>query len=532
MFTAPDPGLLRLRTSARAVLGIGLAVTACALEGMPLNASITGGLAALLALFTVTDPTVRRQAVTTAALPAVGLPALALAAALHEHHLARDAAFLAVILAGAWARRWGSRGHALGVFAFMMFFVAQFLRTVPADLPRVAAAVLTALLVSALVRFGLWCLERRHPAAPMPAAPRGRGLRSPTTRLAVQVTVACAVALVAGEALSPTRWYWAVAAAWWIFVNTASRGETLVRGFRRLLGTATGICVGMVVAVPLHGATLPTTVLVAACVFGLFYTAALSYSWMMFFVTVLVSLLYGLVGVLHPGLLELRLEQTALGALGAVVAVALVLPVTTHAATDAWIQRALQCVHRCAALSARRLTGEQDADPAAEIAELALLLGRVRTSLAPLVHPLNPLAARKRRARQVLALLDDCARQVRGLAELAADHFPAHDERLVQACRRVETALETLLAPAAAGMSARAAAALAPAAESTAAKHPGSDLALAHLHGLETALHSLAVPLQAGRGPGGPGRLKQTRRRASVRARSPVPARHGLLPSL
>ena len=502
MFTAPDPGLLRLRTSVRAVLGIGLAVTACALEGMPLNASITGGLAALLALFTVTDATVPRQVVTTAALSATGLPALALAAVLHAEHLARDAAFLAVILAGAWARRWGPRGHALGVFAFMMFFVAQFLHTVPADLPRVTGAVLTALAASALVRFGLWCLERRHPAPQPPAAPRQRGLRSPTTRLAVQVTTACAVALVTGEALSATRWYWAVAAAWWIFVNTASRGETLVRGFRRLLGTATGICVGMLVALPLHGATAPTTVLAAACVFGLFYTAALSYSWMMFFVTVLVSLLYGLVGVLRPGLLELRLEQTALGALGTVVAVALVLPVTTHAATDAWIRRALGCVHRCAALSARRLSGEEDADPAAAIAELAVLLGRVRTSLAPLVHPLNPLRARKRRARQVLVLLDDCARQVRGLADLAADHSPAHDERLLHACRRVEAAIETLSAPGAARPSTPAQAA--PFHRAPAAEHCGTDRALAHLHGLETALHSLAVPLRAGHGPVAP----------------------------
>lgn len=500
MFTAPDPGRLRLRTAARAVLGIGLAVTACELAGMPLDASITGGLAALLALFTVTDPTVRRQAVTTAALPAVGLPSLALAAVLHGHHLARDAVFLAVILAGAWARRWGPRGHALGIFAFMMFFVAQFLRTVPEDLPLVAGAVLTALAVAGLVRFGLWCIERRFPAAPVPAAPQPRGLFSPTTRLALQVTAACAVALVAGEALSQTRWYWAVAAAWWIFVNTASRGETLVRGFRRLLGTATGICVGMLVAVPLHAATAPTAVLVAVCVFGLFYTAALSYSWMMFFVTVLVSLLYGLVGVLHPGLLQLRLEQTAIGALGAVVAVALVLPVTTHAATDAWIHRALQCVHRCAALAADRLAGEQDADPAPRVVELEQLLGRVRVSLAPLVHPLNPLRTRKKRAREVLVLLDDCARQVRGLADLAADTSAAHDERLAAASRRVETAIETLLVPAAAGMNAPTAA-TGRAAEPVAARHPGTDRALAHLHGLETALHSLAAPLQAGHRP-------------------------------
>src|SRR4051812_49470565 len=77
VFVAPDPGRLRLRSAVRAVLGIGLAVAVCGLAGHSLVAAVTGGLAALLALFTVTHATVRRQAVTTLLLPAVGFPGLA-----------------------------------------------------------------------------------------------------------------------------------------------------------------------------------------------------------------------------------------------------------------------------------------------------------------------------------------------------------------------------------------------------------------------------------------------------------------------
>jgi hypothetical protein len=491
MFVAPDPGLLRLRTSARAVIGVGLAVAAAELSGLSLPASITGGLAALLALFTVGDPTVRRQAATTALLPAVGFPVLALATALHGVPLARDAAFLAVVFCGAYARRWGPRGQALGIFAFMMFFATQFLHAVPGQLPELYAAVLMALGASGAVRFGLWCIERRTPPPAVPAPPGGRGLARPTTRQAFQCTVACALALAVGQAVSDQRWYWAVGTAWWIFVNTASRGETLVRGFRRVVGTVAGIAAGLVVAVPLHGAPAPTAVLVAVCVFGIFYTAAPSYSWMMFFVTVMAGLLYGLLGVLHPGLLTLRLEETGIGALAAAVAVAAVLPVTTHAATGAWIQRALLCVRHCTAEAARRLAGDAAADPAARVAELELLLARVRTSLAPLVHPLSPLTARKARARRVIELLDDCARQVRGLAELAADPDASHDARLTAACRRVEAAVEGLVAP----VADPAAVPAAPAAEPH--HHPGVERALAHLHGLETALADLATPLRS-----------------------------------
>ncbi|WP_405889105.1 FUSC family protein [Streptomyces sp. NBC_01136] len=491
MFMAPDPGLFRLRIALRAVLGIGLAVSVSELAGLSLPASITGGLAALLALFTIGDPTVRDQAVTTALLPVVGFPVLALATALHGVPALRDATWLAVIFCGVYARRWGPRGHALGIFAFMMFFTAQFLHAVPDQLPQLYAAVALSLAASSVVRFGTWCVERRTPP-PVPTAPLdGRGLARPATRQAFQATAACAFALTAGQLLSHDRWYWAVGTAWWIFVNTASRGETLVRGFRRVLGTGTGIVAGLLIAVPLHGAPAATAVLVAVSVFGIFYAAPLSYSWMMFWVTVMAGLLYGLLGVLHPGLLGLRLAETGVGALGAALAVALILPITTHAVTDRWVERALHAVHACAAAAAARLAGDAAADPAPHTAELEALLGRVRMALAPLVHPLTPMRARKGRARQVLVLLDDCAREVRGLAAVAADPDASHDARLTAACRRVETAVESLVG----AVPERALSAH----QGAPGHHPGAEQALAHLHGLERALVALATPLRGSR---------------------------------
>ncbi|MEU1214473.1 FUSC family protein [Streptomyces sp. NPDC005791] len=489
-FVAPDPGRLRLRHATRAVLGIGLAVVLCGLAGHSLAGAVTGGLAALLALFTVTDPTVRGQALTTALLPVAGLPVLALAAALHDFPVARDLAFLAVMGVGVHARRWGPRGHSLGVFAFMAFFVTQFLHTLPEQLPELYSAVLLSLLASSAVRFGLWCYERRLPAAALLAPVPGRGLARTTTRQAIQATAGGALALLAGQLLSGERWYWAVGATWWVFVNTASRGETLVRGFRRVLGTLAGIPVGLFVVAPLHGAALPSAVLVALGVFGIFYTAAVSYTWMMFSVTVLAGTLYGLLGVLDPALLALRLTETGVGALGAMVAVLLILPVTTHATTDAWIQRALRCVHACTAEAAARLAGSATADPAPRVAELEALLGRVRLSLGPLVHPLSPLRARKARATQVLALLDVCVREVRGLASVAADPEASHDARLAAACWRVEASVEALTAPA---RRPRATAACADVQLPAGAAEP----ALAHLHSLERALAELAAPLHS-----------------------------------
>ncbi|MGW2488460.1 FUSC family protein [Streptomyces sp. NPDC001606] len=482
MFVAPDPGRLRLRNATRAVIGVAAAVAVSELCGLSLPASITGGLAALLALFTVTDATVRDQRITTALLPVAGFPVLALATSLHGIAPARDAAFLAVVFGGVYARRWGPRGHALGIFAFMNFFITQFLHAVPAQLPELYTTVGLALLAAGATRFVLWPIERHTPPAPAPSALPGSGLARVTTRQAFQATAASALALLVGQLLSEQRWYWAVGTVWWIFVNTASRGETLVRGFRRVLGTVIGIVVGLLVAIPLHGAPAPTAALVAVCVFGIFYTAAVSYSWMMLSVTVMASSLYGLLGVLDPSLLGLRLAETGVGALCAALAVVLVLPVTTHVTTDAWIQRALRCVHACTAEAAARLAGSDAADPAPRVAELEQLLGRVRLSVAPLVHPLNPMPARKRRARRVLALLDDCAREIRGLVAVAADPEASHDARLAAACWRVEAAVEALTTGG-----------------SEPPHHPAdppTEPALAHLHGLERALADLAEPLR------------------------------------
>lgn len=210
---------------------------------------------------------------------------------------------------------------------------------------------------------------------------------------------------------------------------------------------------------------------------------------MMFFVTVMAGLLYGLLGVLHPGLLLLRFQETAVGAIGAAIGVAL-LPVTTHAATNAWIERAVTCVHTCTTAAARRLAGDPVADPAPHAAELEVLLGRVRLSLAPLVHPLSPLRARKARARRVLALLDDCAREIRGLAAVAAHPDASHDARLAAAAWRVEAAVHALVPPA------RPVRATVGEAAATPHHHPGAEAALGHLHGLEQALVDLAAPLR------------------------------------
>lgn len=92
------------------------------------------------------------------------------------------------------------------------------------------------------------------------------------------------------------------------------------------------------------------------------------------------------------------------------------------------------------------------------------------------------MPGRERRARAVFALLDDCAREIRGLGAVAADPEASHDARPAVACRRVEVAVEALIGGRD-GIATRTA--------------PAAEPALVPLHGLERALAELAAPLRA-----------------------------------
>ncbi|MEJ1976746.1 MAG: hypothetical protein WDN49_12150 [Acetobacteraceae bacterium] len=48
-------------------------------------------------------------------------------------------------------------------------------------------------------------------------------------RAAAQVTLASAVAMAGGLALSPNRWFWAVITAYVVFLGARSRGDAIYR---------------------------------------------------------------------------------------------------------------------------------------------------------------------------------------------------------------------------------------------------------------------------------------------------------------
>ncbi len=199
---------------------------------------------------------------------------------------------------------------------------------VGASLDRLAKARLD--LRRSVEALGPGAFETPPAGAPKATPPALPWHRQPAFRLAVQVTLASALAMAGGLWVSEQRWFWAVLTAFLVFVNTQSRGDAVLRGLDRAIGTAAGIGVGMLIAAALHGAFAASVALILVCVFCAFYLVQVSYGALTFFMTVALALLYGLIGSFSPELLVLRLQETLVGALAGVSVSFFVFPQRTE----------------------------------------------------------------------------------------------------------------------------------------------------------------------------------------------------------
>ncbi|MGH3827305.1 MAG: hypothetical protein ACRDQX_09050, partial [Pseudonocardiaceae bacterium] len=153
---ASDPGLLRLRMAATTVATMVLALVVltglATLTGQPITLAFLGVVIAMISSTTVNDPEPRQRALTTAMLALPAVAAVALGASLAPHQFAGDVVFVLIMMAAVYVRRYGPRGTALGMVAFISYFFALFLHANAAQLPALTVAVLVGVACSLLMR--------------------------------------------------------------------------------------------------------------------------------------------------------------------------------------------------------------------------------------------------------------------------------------------------------------------------------------------------------------------------------------------
>lgn len=480
-----DPGRLRLRsastTTITVVLAMAVLLPGAHLVGQPLTIALLGTVVAMQASAAVKDRDQRSRVITSMLLVFPAIAAVSLSAVLSQFGKVADVGFIAVLFAAVWVRRYGPRGNALGMVAFICYFFALFLRAEPGQIPMLAVSIVCGVALSILVRTvilpdrpglevkrlvralraasidvlevasnrgdrnldllrkrldklgstalmiddwldrndaaqllsvtnddlsvrifdaqiateqlvsALWALDPKNAwpdslgqattalgsclqnnpsedqlraarrlaaaaadradsstqagiatavamravqahiaihhiasnalkSAPVPEEKPEKvddeptGL-NPSTKAAIQVAVATSAATVLGEIISPDRWYWAVLTAFLVFTGASTRGEILSRAGHRVVGTIAGVVAGVLLAALVGNNQPLQLLLLVVCVFFAFYLVTVAYALLSFFITVMLAMLYGLLGTFSIEVLELRIYETAAGGL-------------------------------------------------------------------------------------------------------------------------------------------------------------------------------------------------------------------------
>lgn len=156
-FYGPDPGLTRLQMAGRSVLSATIALSALAMMNvhwsMPIAGIALGLMVSIFSTMMVRDPGKGHQAVTIALLMIPSMLAITISAVLAPWQWALDLAFVALVVGITLARQAGPRGMAMGMTAFISYFIGAILKPHLAQLPYLAFAVSIGLGCSALVRF-------------------------------------------------------------------------------------------------------------------------------------------------------------------------------------------------------------------------------------------------------------------------------------------------------------------------------------------------------------------------------------------
>ncbi|WHY73044.1 FUSC family protein [Fictibacillus enclensis] len=154
------------------------------------------------------------------------------------------------------------------------------------------------------------------------------GLR-PTTKKAIQAVIAGGLAILAGHLYSPAHQYWILLSCFVVLLGTETVGGTLVKALQRSVGTFLGAIAGFLIALFLTG--IQDVIVLFFCVFMAFYLLPISYTLMMFWITMLLALMYDiLLGGITEQVMAARVIDTIAGVgLGFIVS-ALIFPQKTR----------------------------------------------------------------------------------------------------------------------------------------------------------------------------------------------------------
>ncbi len=274
-------------------------------------------------------------------LPAVGLAAAGVALVLHWNPWTGAALFCGGMFLSIWLRKFGERQAAIGTMIALPFIAMLVVpvRVVSgygawADIVLVMAAAVIAVLVCALAGR----LEKVPPVEhALPARKPDDSKMPVSTRMALQMLVALALAFTIGLLAFPHHWGWLVLTAFIVCSGARGRGDALYKGLLRLGGAIGGTLVASLVPhVALPNPEIAAVVIFAVLFLGM-WLRRINYAYWAACATLIFALLQPPVAGEALPLLATRLAAILIGAICAVAAAWFVYPIETESV----IRRAL-----------------------------------------------------------------------------------------------------------------------------------------------------------------------------------------------
>ena len=275
-------------------------------------------------------------------------------------------------------------------------------------------------------------------ASPAGSVPPAR----PALRRVAQAALAIGIAVVLGGTVMPGRWYWAAFAAFVVFLGTRSRGESIAKAIQFMLGTVAGVIAGTLIATALSGHPYLSLAGIIATVFLAFQASTVAYGMMMFWITILLGLLFGMLGYFAPDLLLTRLVEAAIGSASGAAVAALVWTIPTSdvvtLAERAYLQglaAVVEAAGRCLA------SGVREREPLALLVTLEERFANLRAAARP--QTVGLLAGARARPRRRMWILAACHYRVRELVRVAGEDAkpgPAAPEVCAASTRVVDEA--------------------------------------------------------------------------------------------
>jgi riboflavin-specific deaminase-like protein len=261
----------------------------------------------------------------------IGLPVIAIAAgavgvAFTRLPLVAALAFTVAVAGSVYVRRFGRAARALGRIIALPF-IAMLAVPVPAHTP--AVAVIAAGIVAVIVTSVLQLLAPPKDTPSLPERKSRTGI-DPSTRMAIHMFVALALAFACGFLILPQHWFWVVLTAFIVCSGAVARGDAVYKAVLRLGGALAGTAIAAAVA-PLLVLQPPIR---AAVIFAVLFAATSlrkrNYAYWAAGATLIFALLQSATGTPELALFVARGTGIVIGALCAVAATWFVLPVRTR----------------------------------------------------------------------------------------------------------------------------------------------------------------------------------------------------------